>query len=468
MRGAIGSGCTVSGSSDVVWYIERDNQRFGPFSTEDFRRFEREGQLVPTDIVWHTGLDDWITYGDYRTSQRSRTSVASPGVGVATATAGEVAAGSPRSALRPLLRKALRFPTDMMATAIAIVRRPTEFGQSRIDTGPRGLGRAVYFYMNMFVLVFVIDSSLTYLDFYTGASQPRELAWLSIQIALAVPFLYLLNAIARQRVRVSGVAQSVLYADALFLVSLSFVAPLLSYLMFSQSSSQREIDILATELEQCLAGESILYWLLRGDLQFFMYLPSTKSAEYLELARDYLQYALAIPFCVVFAKLLHGRYAAPILLNTVFGIIAFSLVVPGFNYGRQEIRAAIVRNSACGDQVAQRASQKYNQSLLAKQIVARTNVQMGRASGTYGIWVSLIDGRLAMAVQVRPGVTDAAGAVTKIARGVRSLYCESNTNLRYARMLGMPLLLVVRDNADRILLREEINAGACQSGATIR
>jgi hypothetical protein len=254
-----------------------------------------------------------------------------------------------------------------------------------------------------------------------------------------------------------------LYADALFLVSLSFVAPFLSYLTFSQSSSQREIDVLATELEQCLSGDSILYWLLRGDLQFFMYLPRAKSAEYLELARDYLQYALAIPFCVVFAKLLHGRYAAPVLLNTVLGIIAFSLVVPGFNYGRQEIRAAIVRSSACGDQIAQRVSQKYNPSLLAEQIAARANAQLGRASGTYGIWVSLIDGRLTMAAQVRPGITDGA---TKITRGVRSLYCESSTHLRYARVLGMPLLLVVRDDAGRILLQEEINPGACPSGAT--
>lgn len=326
----------MSSSSGVVWYISRDNQRFGPFSAEEFRRFEREGQLVPTDSVWHTGLDDWIAYGDYLTGQRA-----------------------PRRALRLLLRRALRFPADIFATAFAIVRRPTEFAKSRIDTGPRDLGRAVYFYMNIFVLLFLIGSSLTYLDFYAGASQPRELAWLAIQIAVAAPLLFVLNVIARQRVRFSGVAQGVLYTDALFLVPLTLVGFVLSYLIFSQSSGQREIDILGTEFEQCLAGESFLYWLLRGDLQFFLHLPKTRSAEYVEFAKDCFQYVLAFPFCVLFGRLLHGRYSVSALLNTVLAIVVFSLIVPGVFHGREKMKAVLVQNSGCHHGFAQRVSRKY-------------------------------------------------------------------------------------------------------------
>lgn len=436
----------MSDLSDVVWYIARDDRQFGPFSAEDFSRFEREGQLVPADRVWYTGLDEWISYGDYRSRQRP-----------------------PGRAVGLLLRRALRFPLDLVTNIFAIVRRPTQFGRSRIDTGPRDLGRAVYFYINIFVLVFVTGSSLTYLDFYAGVSQPRELAWLTIQIVLAVPLLYFLNVIARQRVRFSGVAQGVLYADALFLIPLTLVGFLLSYLMFSRSPGQHEIDILATVYEQCLAEESFLYWLLRGDLRFFVDLPKARGGEHLELVKDYFQYALAVPFCVLFAKLLHGRYAAPVLLNTVLGVVVFLLVVPGFLYGRQQIEAALVRNSACDtDHVALRASQKYNPSLLARQIVARTNAQLSRTSGTYGTWMSLAEGRLAMAVQVRPGIEDVRGAAAAIARGARSLYCESNSNLQYARSLGMALLLTVRDDAERIIFREKIDPSACPSGPTAR
>jgi hypothetical protein len=433
-------------STDVAWYIARDNQRFGPFTAEDFRRFEREGQLVPTDCVWHTGLDDWIAYCDY---QRSRQR-------------------APSRAARLLLRRALRFPADLLATAFAILRRPTEFAKARIDTGPRDLGRAVYFYTNIFVLSFVVGSSFTYLDFYAGASQPRELAWLAIQIVVAVPVLYLLNVTARQRVSLSGVAQGVLYADALFLVPLTLVGLVLSYLVFNQSISQREIDILLTEFEECVARSSFLYWLARGDLQFFMYLPTTRSAEYLEFARDYYQYALAVPFCVLFAKLLRGRYAAPVLLNTALAIIAFSLIVPGITYGRERIRMAYAHNNPCVDEIAKRGSDKYNPALLAKQIASRINVQLSRASGTDGPWVTLTQGQFVMGVQIGPGNKDASSAATTIARGARSIYCESNTDFRFLRALGMPLFLVVRDEADRIVLREEITPSLCPRGRSAR
>ena len=55
---------SLSDQTDVAWYIERDGQRFGPFSAGDFERFEAEKQLVATDYVWRTGLDGWVTYAE--------------------------------------------------------------------------------------------------------------------------------------------------------------------------------------------------------------------------------------------------------------------------------------------------------------------------------------------------------------------------------------------------------------------
>ena len=55
----------MSALNDPVWYISRDDQRRGPFSSDQFARFEEVGTLRPTDQVWQTGMDAWIDYNDY-------------------------------------------------------------------------------------------------------------------------------------------------------------------------------------------------------------------------------------------------------------------------------------------------------------------------------------------------------------------------------------------------------------------
>jgi hypothetical protein len=55
----------VSVPNDAVWYISRDGQRVGPFTNEEFARFEEAGTLRPTDQIWQTGMDEWIAYSDY-------------------------------------------------------------------------------------------------------------------------------------------------------------------------------------------------------------------------------------------------------------------------------------------------------------------------------------------------------------------------------------------------------------------
>ena len=59
----------MSALNDPNWYISRDNQRVGPFSADEFARFEKAGTLRPTDQVWQTGMDAWIEYSDYEASR---------------------------------------------------------------------------------------------------------------------------------------------------------------------------------------------------------------------------------------------------------------------------------------------------------------------------------------------------------------------------------------------------------------
>src|SRR5262245_38681945 len=68
-RGATSGRGFVSAPNNAVWYISRDGQRAGPFTNDDFARFEEAGGLRPTDQVWHTGMQSWIAYSDHDARQ---------------------------------------------------------------------------------------------------------------------------------------------------------------------------------------------------------------------------------------------------------------------------------------------------------------------------------------------------------------------------------------------------------------
>ena len=55
----------MSAPNDAVWFISRDGERAGPFTNDEFARFEEAGGLRPTDQVWQTGMQSWIAYSDH-------------------------------------------------------------------------------------------------------------------------------------------------------------------------------------------------------------------------------------------------------------------------------------------------------------------------------------------------------------------------------------------------------------------
>src|SRR5262245_45752312 len=64
--------------NDPLWYIARDGRNVGPFSTDEFARFEEAGRLRPTDQIWRTGMDAWIEYSNYHASRSATASLVAP------------------------------------------------------------------------------------------------------------------------------------------------------------------------------------------------------------------------------------------------------------------------------------------------------------------------------------------------------------------------------------------------------
>jgi GYF domain 2 len=67
----------VLAPNDAVWFIARDRKHAGPFTADEFARFEVEGHLRPSDRVWKTGMDAWMAYGDYE-ARRAAMNVPTP------------------------------------------------------------------------------------------------------------------------------------------------------------------------------------------------------------------------------------------------------------------------------------------------------------------------------------------------------------------------------------------------------
>lgn len=42
------------------WNLSRDGETYGPYTSEELREMAVDGNIVPTDLVWKEGLDDWV------------------------------------------------------------------------------------------------------------------------------------------------------------------------------------------------------------------------------------------------------------------------------------------------------------------------------------------------------------------------------------------------------------------------
>jgi hypothetical protein len=341
-------------------------------------------------------------------------------------------------------------------TAFEVIARPTEFASSWIEVGPRDLYRACNFYFHLFTLAFLIGASLTYLDFYRGASEPRELALLGLQIGLAIPTLYILNFITRQRVSFSGVAQAVLYVDGIFIVLLTLASGALAYLSFQfVDRGELELDVISTEVERCLSSSSFVYWLIRGDLEFFNHVvPEVTEATTLAVVRQYFQYGLILPFCLTFARLIKARYGASVRLNLMFAALTYAFVVNATYFVLDGIHTTIAMSTPCGETAARRAYATYNPAMVVRQIGERVNGQLRAAFASRAPLVSSTANGLQIDLRQQRGAPRSEEQLSMLSTSVRSLYCENNTDFRLARAIGIPLLLVVRD-ADGLPLHQE-------------
>jgi hypothetical protein len=229
-----------------------------------------------------------------------------------------------------LLRDFTRFP----ALIFNILFKPTQTSSKIIHNNPDSLFHALKFYSEMFILSFMISVAASQFQLFEGDSEWRGILYIAMQLLIAIPIIYILCLALPEKIPLSNMLQAVFYVDGAFILILAVASIPISYLDFTLHipTANRELDIFATEYERCLAHHSILYRLIRGEIQFFLYVDRWKPQDWVNWLFDNYHYVLVAPFLPVFAFMLRPKRKISPVLVCFFTAIAYVVSVEGADF----------------------------------------------------------------------------------------------------------------------------------------
>jgi hypothetical protein len=240
---------------------------------------------------------------------------------------------------------------------------------------------------------------------------------------------------------------------------LASVVPL-SLAFYCRAIDLGELDVIQTEFQRCLSEYSYAHWLVRGHVEYLNY--AAPEPELFEAAKNYAEYLLILPFCVILGKLMNGRYGASVALNSIAAFIAFLSVVNVTWYAVKASLDSAVEPSKCAESSAQRAFAKYNSALVMRQIADRINQDIKRS------WPDapkIVGKEHGLAFDVAFKVNTPPGKVRELTSafidGSRKTYCNNGATFRIVRAIGVPLVVTVRETTGRTRHTERSDLAAC-------
>jgi hypothetical protein len=109
----------------------------------------------------------------------------------------------------------------------------------------------------------------------------------------------------------------------------------------------------------------------------------------------------------------------------------------------------------------------YGRAFLSKTIEARINSALEKKIPGWmsapGFIVTYTEGNYLVDIAFIASLTaeQQRVALTTLPNAWRSLYCDDATEFRWARAMGAPLVLVIRDPERRVLKRQSFEAASC-------
>ena len=290
---------------------------------------------------------------------------------------------------------------------------------------------------------------------WEGASEWRDLVTLTLQVFVAVTIIYVLCLALPDRVPFLRLVQAVLYTDGLYLIVTAAVSIPVSYLTLVVPSANREIDIFATEYEHCLAHNSIFYWLLRGDLKYYLYNDMWKPADWVNWFLDHYDYALIIPFVFIFVLMLRPARKTSFVFIFLFTAAAYVIVVEGDNFIKRKLGFWLaVDDTQCTLGHLDPIVKNYAPTLVARQIAYKIN-NTSRMSNTYFAPVTSNGVDLVQIGILKPTAEPNWQLFSTISSVIHQAYCsDSNPYWVAARRINSRLIHGTYDHNNKLLYQQ--------------
>jgi hypothetical protein len=269
--------------------------------------------------------------------------------------------------VRRVFGHTVRKSKDFALLNLEILRRPTS-AKIISDDGLAGLPRAIRYFLKAFGLTFAILLIANRFQLFEGMSEWRELIVLIAQFLITITIIYALCLILPDRIPFFRLVQAALYTVGVYMLVNSVVALAVFYL---DRAPSREIDYVGTEYEKCLADNSYLYWLLRGDLKFYL------SSDLWRPENWFLEnyyYLVAIPFVFIFALMLRPVRKISFVLICIVAAIPYIAVDKGIDFARRQSMSLLMARDKCtANFLLDQVTSKYASDLIAQQLTRKVH-----------------------------------------------------------------------------------------------
>jgi len=367
--------------------------------------------------------------------------------------------------VRRVLGHTLRKSKDFAVLNLNILLRPSWTGANVIlDDGPAGLLRAGRYYLKAFALAFSILLIADQFRLVEGRSEWRDLVLTIAEFFVAVPIIYAFCLALPDRIPFYRVVQAALYADGVFILVDRVVAIPAAYLNLTLTipAANRELDVLGTEYERCLADNSFLYWLLRGDTRFYLYSDLWKPQDWINWLFENYSYLVAFPLVFIFALMLRPTRKISFALICLVTMIVFVAVGEARIFVvRQTGNLLAMRDFKCTFGHIDQVTKKYAPDLIARQLAYKINNSGLKNSYAYLSSFALQGTSIVLPLKLPQGV-DHWRIIAQLPPLARQMYCSNREVYWVAvRRINYNLLFVMYDSDGTLLHQQQFAPKDC-------
>jgi hypothetical protein len=200
-----------------------------------------------------------------------------------------------------------------------------------------------------------------------------------------------------------------------------------------------------------MADNSILWWLLRGDIKFYLYSDVWKPQDWANWFLENYSYLVAIPFVVIFAAMLRPKRKISFILICLVAMGAFVAVEKGRRFAVDQLGHQLaVRDTKCKFGYLDQVINNYSPSLIARQIAYKINNDSLKNQSFFAP-LTVHNTNLVLAAKSPPWGID-----------VLYSYCKNdNPYWIAARRINFNLLLIVSDKDGAVQFQQLFTPQHC-------